>query len=451
MRITALSGVLSGVLSTLLVLGACQRTKEKPNANQTGSAGSVVTVNVGSNAGSGSAAGSAGAAPGTHSVVDLDSKEILARTETVPEAYIKHIMIAWKDLAPVYRGGMDPRAQARSNGEAATLANQVVTQLQARPDKVDDLVKMHSEDPNAKSGEPYIVTAESSPVPMPEFTNLALRLKENEAGIVKTAYGYHVLMRIPKPKPDPLESADILAREKAETGTVHVQHVLVGWKDLQAARDPRAQKRTKEEADKLATEILAKVKKGAKMPDLMKEHSEDPGSKDTGRIYDLNPRSGMVAPFKNLSLRLAIGEAGMVRSPFGWHVIKRIPPPPPDPLQSEDILKREPVTQKAKVKHILLAWNEMPTADERAKKRDRKQLEKLVKDTVAKLKKGDAIEPLMKELSEDPGSAATGESYEATPDANLVPPFKDLSLRLNVNEVGVVKTGFGIHIIKRVE
>ena len=74
-----------------------------------------------------------------------------------------------------------------------------------------------------------------------------------------------------------------------------------------------------------------------------------------------------------------------------------------------------------------------------------------MKETVAKLKKGEKIEPLMKSLSEDPGSAATGEGYDVTPDAGLVEPFKQLSLRLKVGEVGVVKTQFGIHIIQRTE
>ena len=57
----------------------------------------------------------------------------------------------------------------------------------------------------------------------------------------------------------------------------------------------------------------------------------------------------------------------------------------------------------------------------------------------------------MKELSEDPGSARSGNTYPVDPNAQLVPPFKDLSLRLKVNEVGVVKTQFGIHIIKRTD
>jgi len=231
--------------------------------------------------------------------------------------------------------------------------------------------------------------------------------------------------------------------------------VLVGWKDTPAARagrgDPKAKDRTKEQADKIAKDVLDKAKKGDDFKKLMKDFSEDPGSKDTGKPYEVAKDTPMVEPFKNLSMRLKIGEVGLVKSPFGWHIIKRVPPPPPDPLESADILKRAPETQKAKVKHILLGWTEVHAEDERGKKRTRADLEKLVKDTVAKLKGGAKIEPLMKELSEDPGSATAGTSYDVAPDAALVPPFKNLSLRLKVGEVGVVKTDYGIHIIQRVE
>ena len=96
----------------------------------------------------------------------------------------------------------------------------------------------------------------------------------------------------------------------------------------------------------------------------------------------------MVPPFKNLALRLKMGEAGLVKTQFGWHVIKRVPAPPPDPLESADILARKPETDKAKVKHILLGWKEVHADDERGKTRERADLEKLVKATVAKLKKG---------------------------------------------------------------
>jgi len=260
-----------------------------------------------------------------------------------------------------------------------------------------------------------------------------------------------VMMRVPPPPPDPLESADIMARP-ANPGTPQVQHVLIGWKDAPMAKrgaDPRAMARTKADADKLAQDVLAKAKAGEDFVKLMKEHSEDPSTKD-GKSYEVTPDFPL-EPLKKLAFRLNLNEAGMVKTPFGWLVLKRVPPPPPDPLESADILKREPPAAKAKVKHILLGWTEVHAEDPRGTKRTRAELEKLVKDTVAKLQGGAKIEDLMKQLSEDPGSAKTGRAYDVSPDAQLVPPFKNLSLRLKVNEVGVVKSDFGIHIIQRVE
>ncbi|MDB4953996.1 MAG: Peptidyl-prolyl cis-trans isomerase PpiD [Myxococcales bacterium] len=388
---------------------------------------------------------------------ELESKDILARKETAPEVQVKHVLLGWKDLGDAYQGHLDPRAAKRTKEQTETLARQVENRLRSNPSQVDALIKEYSEDPGSLTGEPYAIKSDTPFVP--EFKNLAMRLKLDEVGVVKSNFGYHVMVRVPPPAPDALESADILARTTTEP-SVAVQHVLIGWKEAPGAKDPRAKARTKPEADKIAKDILEKVRGGGDMAALMKEFSEDGGSKDNARVYDVTSDSRMVEPFKNLSLRLKMGESGLVKSPFGWHVIKRVaaapPPPPPAPakpdsLDSADILKREPVTKKAKVKHILLGWAEVHAEDPRGVKRDRATLEKLVKDTVAKIQKGAKIEPLMTELSEDPGSAKTGEGYDVTPEASLVQPFKDLSLRLNVKEVGVVKSDFGIHIIQRVE
>jgi parvulin-like peptidyl-prolyl isomerase len=294
---------------------------------------------------------------------------------------------------------------------------------------------------------------------VPEFKNLALRLKEKEVGIVKTQFGYHVIERVPPPPPDPLESADVMARP-AETGGVFVQQVVISWKDTLLAKngqaDPRAKDRTKADADKLVKEVMEKARAPkADMAKLMKQYSEDPTSKDSARVDEITPDmplNELFDNFKKLVLRLKVDEVGVVKSPLGWHIVKRVPPPPPDPLESAAILKREPQTQSAKVKHILLGWTAVHApGDAKGEKRDRATLDKLVKDTVAKLAKGDKIEPLMAELSEDPGSAKDGSPIEVTPTAGLVPPFKNLSLRLKVGEVGVVKSDFGIHIIQRVE
>ncbi len=432
------------LLAITIALAGCQKSKTKSK--------DVEKTGTGSAAGTGTGTGTAAPAK------DLDSKDILARANAAPEVFVKHVLLGWPELAPAYRGRLDPRAAKRSNAETAALAMDIAAKLRANPDQIDALVKEHSEDPGSLSGEPYTVTADAPFVP--EFKQLALRLKEKEAGIVKTMFGYHVMVRVPPAALDPIESADILGRP-GKTDTMHVQHVLVAWSDVPAARqqpvDPRAAKRTKAEADKLAQELLVKVRAGGDMAALMKEFSEDPGSKDNARTYEVSPAAGLVEPFKKLALRLELGEAGLVKTVFGWHVIKRVPPPPPPPppapdkLDSVDILKREPVTEKAKVKHILLGWKEVNADNPRGAGRSRADLEALVKKTMAALKKGAKIEPLMKELSEDPGSAESGTSYDVTPDAGLVPPFKNLSLRLKVGEVGAVKTDFGIHIIQRTE
>jgi parvulin-like peptidyl-prolyl isomerase len=444
----------STLFSVLLLAAGCEQAKSKLDA-----VGAQTAMTEASTPCAPSAPGAPPTSITTPKTVkidakDIDSHDILDRTETFPEVTVKHVLLAWKELdAATYHGRIDKRAKDRTNAEAAQLAQDYAAQLRADPSKIDALVKQFSEDPGAQSGDPYTVKTDTAFVP--EFKKLALRLKEKEVGIVKTSFGYHVIERVAPPPPDPLESADILARQP-DPGPVQVQHVLIGWKDVPAAKrgqDPRAKDRTKEQADAIAKDVLAKARGNADFVALMKESSEDPGSKDNGKIYPVSGDAQMVEPFKNLSLRLKMGEVGIVKSPFGWHIIKRVPPPPPpppDPLDSTEILKREPPAAKVKVKHILLGWTDAHTSDPRGTARTRADLEKLVKSTVDKLKKGDKIEPLMKELSEDPGSQ-DGKDYDVSPTAGMVPPFTNLSLRLKVGEVGTVKTDFGIHIIKRTE
>jgi parvulin-like peptidyl-prolyl isomerase len=377
--------------------------------------------------------------------LDLDSADILARTETA-DVLVKDILISWQELAPAFRGKLDPRSEGRTQAEAAKLTETIANKLRANHEQLAALIQLYSEDPGS-SGEPYAVNASSSFVP--EFIKLATRLHLDEVGVVRSQYGYHVLIRVAPPPPDPLESTEILARPE-QPGPVLVQHILIGW-DQTSTRDPRGKGRTKAQADDLARQVLLTVRTGGDMAILMKEYSEDPGSNTSAKPYEVTTKAPMVEPFKRLSLRLTVGEAGLVKTVFGWHIVKRVPPPPPDKLESADILARAPVTQSAKVLHILLGWSDVHAADPRGQKRTRRELDKLVATTLAKLKQGTRFEALMEQLSEDPGSAKTGHSYDVTPEAALVTPFKELSLRLKVNEVGVVKTDFGIHIIKRIE
>jgi parvulin-like peptidyl-prolyl isomerase len=123
---------------------------------------------------------------------------------------------------------------------------------------------------------------------------------------------------------------------------------------------------------------------------------------------------------------------------------------------SRDILEREPVANTAQVKHILIGWRDLTDAyqghlDPRAAKRDKAAAEAEVRTILEQLRAGADFDTLMKERSEDGGSASTARSYPVRPDAQLVIEFRQLSLRLKVSEIGVCESDFGFHIVKRIE
>ncbi len=118
---------------------------------------------------------------------------------------------------------------------------------------------------------------------------------------------------------------------------------------------------------------------------------------------------------------------------------------------SADILAREPVANNAMIKHILIGWKDSEGHDPRSATRSKADAEAQVKAIVDQLKAGGDFDALMKQYSEDPGSAKTATAYKVSPDAQLVIEFKQLGLRLKVGEVGVVQSDYGFHIMKRVE
>lgn len=126
-----------------------------------------------------------------------------------------------------------------------------------------------------------------------------------------------------------------------------------------------------------------------------------------------------------------------------------------DTVVSTEILHREPRTNHAKVKHILISWKDKVEgkagAADRAMARSKRDAEREIRGLLKQIQAGADFEMLMGMHSEDPGSASTGESYDVSPDAQLVIEFRQLGLRLDIGEVGVVESDYGLHIIKRIE
>src|SRR6185437_2164319 len=212
------------VAFAVLLAASCDKGKSKLDDLKVSPHPSAVTA-------TGSAAGSA--AP----VVDITSKDILARPNPADEVDVMWVLVAWKDLdATTYQGQIDKRAANRSNADAAKMAQDIRDKLKADPSQIDTLVKTVSEQPGGGDPEPIELNKQTKlPPEFKPLVDLALRLQPNEVGIVSTPLGYHVIMRVPPAPPDPLESSDIMARP-AQPGPVEVEHVLVGWQDVPAAK-----------------------------------------------------------------------------------------------------------------------------------------------------------------------------------------------------------------------
>ena len=120
------------------------------------------------------------------------------------------------------------------------------------------------------------------------------------------------------------EAAALLERPEQEVAKVTIQHLLVAF--VGAKRGSEAG-RTMEEARTLTSELLARARAGEDFLALVTKYTGDsaPG------IYTLtqDDRDDYAEHFADVGFRLQVGEIGVapyhvVKSPFGWHVIKRL-------------------------------------------------------------------------------------------------------------------------------
>ena len=130
-----------------------------------------------------------------------------------------------------------------------------------------------------------------------------------------------------------LPAAASAEAEASEPDHVKVQHILIGFR---GSIRGKTIERNKSEAEVLAKELLEKARSGEDFATLVKDHTDDsyPGTyrmsnKGVEPGVGESRRYGMVTSFGNVSFKLDVGEVGMAehhptRSPFGWHIIKRI-------------------------------------------------------------------------------------------------------------------------------
>ncbi len=121
----------------------------------------------------------------------------------------------------------------------------------------------------------------------------------------------------PAPTPSPAPTPP--AQEEAKVGA---SHVLIQYKGSHRAAATIT--RSKEEAKKLAQEVLGKAKKSQDFAGLAKQYSDEPGAKERAGALGKFAKGQMVKPFADAAFQLKLGEiSNVVETDFGFHVIKR--------------------------------------------------------------------------------------------------------------------------------
>ena len=212
-------------------------------------------------------------------------------------------------------------------------------------------------------------------------------------------------------------------------------HILIAYKGARRAM-PNVT-RTKEEAAKLAKEVLVQAKKDpSKFAELAKKHSNGPSAAKGGSLGAWH-KGQMVPAFDNAIDGLKIDEIAPepVETPFGYHIIIRT--------------KLPPMFAGA---HILIAYKgamrAMPNVT-----RTKDEALKLAKELTAQAKKApDTFTDLAKKNSNGP-SGPRGGILGKWPKGRMVPAFDEAIGKLKIDEISAepVETPFGFHIMKRLD
>jgi parvulin-like peptidyl-prolyl isomerase len=111
-----------------------------------------------------------------------------------------------------------------------------------------------------------------------------------------------------------VEPAEI---EKAYAGdkTATVRHILLLTQGKPGTEKPQIRKKMEG--------ILDRARKGEDFAALVKEFTEDPGSKETGGLYEDFEHGKMVKPFDDAAFNTPIGQiSDIVETPYGYHILK---------------------------------------------------------------------------------------------------------------------------------
>jgi len=235
---------------------------------------------------------------------------------------MEKIEVAAQQIMIQYKGSMAAEKRiTRSKDDAKKIAEQVAKEAQASPAQFKEIAKKFNDIPTAKL--PIWTTGGRMPK---EFDQAVLSLKIDQiSDPVESPFGFHIFQRI-----------KVVHRPE-----MSASHLMIVYKG--ARRAPETITRTKEEARKIATELLAQAKKDpAKFKELVLQNSEDPGATLNGGNLGIWEEGDMLPQFEEVLTKLKIGEVGgPVESQNGIHILKR-----EEPIQQKPQMNLKPAPPK---------------------------------------------------------------------------------------------------------
>ncbi len=206
------------------------------------------------------------------------------------------------------------------------------------------------------------------------------------------------------------------------TEEFHLAHILVGVPE-QASAEKIAVSRAR------ADQAYSQLQGGADFAQVAAGYSD---AKDALKGGDIGWRSGDRLPpqFLELLRKLQPGQTtAVIRSPGGFHILKMLE------KRSGDA---PVVITQTHARHILIKTSEI-MSDAEAKKH--------ILDIKQQVEQGGNFAELAKHYGED-GSAQKGGDLDWASPGQMVAEFDALLNKLKINELGVVQTQFGWHLVE---
>ncbi len=189
--------------------------------------------------------------------------------------------------------------------------------------------------------------------------------------------------------------------------------------------------------------LLAQLTPGADFAKLAREFSDDADSRARGGQFAVYERGASDQLLKQAAFELSIGEVSQpVRSPLGYHVLKRVAPAELDPALRENHWVR--------LRAILVQYDLAQGAD-MSRAPDQKKAREIADALVARIRKGEEMQQVAAEFNDDPGGKQRkgdlGWIHRGAP--NLVPALAQAALLPVGTLAEPLLSPFGYVIVRR--